>query len=63
MPIETQEAVNWALQQQYEIEEGIFIQVTPDIPFTVVDKVREYFNTHSIEYSTFSYDDLIPFFN
>jgi len=56
-----QSAVNWALQQQYEIEEGVFIPVSKDIPFTVVDKVREYFNTNNVEYDTFSYDDLIPY--
>jgi len=55
-------AVNWALQQQqYEIEEGVFIPVSKEMPFTVVDKVRKYFNINNIEYSSFSFDDLIPY--
>ena len=61
MPLETQDAVDWALQQQYEIDPGVFVSVSVDMPFTVVDKVREYFNTHSIDYSSFSFDDLIPY--
>lgn len=61
MPIETQAAVDWAFQQQYEIETGIAAPVSVDMPFTVVDKVREYFNAHSIEYSSFSFDDLKPY--
>jgi len=61
MPNETQDAVNWALQQQYEIEPGRFIPVSLDMPFTVVDKVREYFNANNIEYSSFSFDDLKPY--
>ena len=61
MPNETQEAVNWALQQEYELEPGYFVPVSVDMPFTVVDKVREYFNNHGIAYQTFSYADLIPY--
>lgn len=61
MLIETQSAINWALQQQYEFEQGEFIRVSKDYPFMVVDKVREYFNVHNIDYSTFSYNDLIPY--
>lgn len=61
MPIETQDAVNWALQQQYEIENGYFVNVSADMPFTVVDKVREYFNTNGVQYSTFSFEDLEPY--
>ena len=63
MPSETPQAVEWALQQEYELEHGIFVPVSPDIPFTVVDKVREYFNEHGIEYDTFSFKDLEPFLN
>lgn len=58
MPLETQDAVNWALQQQYELEPGFFVSVSIDMPFTVVDKVREYFNTNNIGYPSFSFEDL-----
>ena len=54
MPAETQQAVNWALQQD---------GVTLTDPGTVVDKVREYFNMYEIVYDTFSFDDLEPFLN
>jgi len=62
MPIETRDAVNWALTQQYEIDPGVFVPVSVDIPASIVDKVREYFNDNSIDYNNFSYDDLVPFF-
>ena len=52
MPGETKQAVDWAVKQ-----EGVRL----DEPWTVVDKVREYFNANSIVYETFSYDDLEPF--
>lgn len=52
MPAETQVAVAWALQQD---------GVTVDESSTVVDAVRQYFNSHSIPYETFSYDDLAPY--
>ena len=55
---EMNEAVAWALQQQYEIEQGVFMPVSIEHPFTVVDKVREYLNTNSIVYDTFSFADL-----
>jgi len=63
MPEETQQAIEWALQQEYEIESDLVkvSEVFEYMPFTVVDKVREYFNENNIEYSTFSYDDLIPY--
>ena len=51
MPIETQDAINWALQEMPEGHEF----------YEIVDKVREYFNVNSIVYNTFSYDDLRPF--
>lgn len=54
MPNETQQAVNWALSQ-----DGVSVEE----PWTVVDSVREFFNTHGISYSTFSFDDLVPFLN
>jgi len=63
MPDETMQAIDWALQQQYEIESGIYVSVSKDLPFTVVDKVREYFNINNLKYSTFSYENLIPFLN
>lgn len=52
MPIETQNAVIWALQ-----EEGI----TKETYHQLVDKVREYFNINSIVYDSFCYVDLIPY--
>jgi len=52
MPNETVQAVEWALSQ-----EGVDIEQ----PWTFVDKVRQYFNDNSIQYSTFSFDDLTPF--
>jgi hypothetical protein len=60
MPIETQDAINWALQQQF-VGEFTTIQVTKDTPQLFVDKVREYFNTNKILYESFSYDDLQPY--
>jgi hypothetical protein len=63
MPLETQLAIDWALQQNTAIDNDIVVQVTKDTPHFLVDKVREYFNTNDIEYSAFSYEDLIPFLN
>lgn len=60
MPIETSNAINWALTQTINIE-GEEYPITKDTPIFLVDKVREYFNLNSITYSTFSYNDLIPF--
>jgi len=51
MPVQTQEAVDWAIAQG-----------AVD-PHDIVDKVREYFNSNGVVYDTFSYDDLVPFFN
>lgn len=62
MPKKTQVAVDWALQQIVEYENGITVEVTTKTPIELVTKVREYFNENEIEYSTFSYDDLVPFF-
>lgn len=63
MPTQTQEAVNWALQQTVTNAWGFTIQVTKDTPSLLVDKVREYFNANGIEYDAFSYDDLKPYVN
>lgn len=49
MPIETKQAVDWALQQ------------VENYNYELVDKVREYFNDNNIEYTTFSFDDLTPY--
>jgi len=59
MPEQTKQAVEHALSQ-VDIDGN---PITKDTPHTLVDKVREYFNTHGIPYSTFSYDDLLPFLN
>ena len=62
MPQETPQAIEWALTQTVVYEEaGFEVQVTKDTPHELVDKVREYFNNNDIEYSSFSYDDLIPY--
>ena len=62
MPEQTQEAVQWALQQKSIVVEQE-IQVTKDTPHELVEKAREYFNANNIVYSTFSYGDLVPFLN
>lgn len=62
MPIETLQAIEWALMQQYmDYGTGETFPVTLETPQPLVDKVREYFNTKKITYGTFSYDDLLPF--
>lgn len=57
MPLETENAVEWALTQQDE--EGN--AVNKDTPYQLVDRVREYFNANQIAYSTFCYTDLLPY--
>jgi hypothetical protein len=59
MPNETQQAVDWALQQTVVYPWGE-VDVTKDTASELVNKVREYFNENNIEYSTFSYLDLLP---
>ena len=59
MPIETLQAISWALQQVDKDGNPI----TKDMPHELVEKAREYFNMNDIPYSTFSYDDLVEFFN
>lgn len=63
MPIETINAVEWALQQTFTNSNGDICLVSKDTPQELTDKVREYFNTKSIPYDTFSFNDLIHFFN
>ncbi|WNS74240.1 hypothetical protein RRV45_15120 [Bacillus sp. DTU_2020_1000418_1_SI_GHA_SEK_038] len=58
MPTQTQEAVSWALTQKNISDLGYEMEQTPSF---IVEKVREYFNDHNIEYNTFSYDDLEPY--
>ena len=60
MPNEILNAVEWALQQSIAYND-ITVQITKDMPMELVDKVREYFNVNNIPYSTFSYDDLVPY--
>lgn len=60
MPIETQEAVNWAKEQSVEGPFGIVFYARDDSQL-MVDKVREYFNTNGIAYDTFSYVDIKPY--
>lgn len=59
MPIEIKAAIDWALTQNGT--EGEII--TKENHRALVDKVREYFNTNGIAYSTFSYVELMPFFS
>lgn len=54
-------AIEWALTQSVDYGDGAIVQVTKNTPCELVDKVREYFNTNSSEYDTFSYDDLLPY--
>lgn len=61
MPVETKQAVEWALSQTVVYSNGEEIEVTKHTKTELVDMVREYFNNYNIEYSTFSYDDLIPY--
>ena len=61
MPEETKQAVEWALQQTWVGEFGEEYTITKDHSWQLVDKVREYFNHHDVEYSTFSYADLEPY--
>lgn len=60
MPEQAREAIEWALAQKIQSGEQEF-HITVDDSHLLVDKVREYFNAHGIQYSTFSYDDLIPY--
>lgn len=61
MPNETLQAIEWALTQTVVYDSGEEIEVTKETKTELVDKVREYFNNNNIEYSTFSYNDLIPY--
>jgi hypothetical protein len=60
MPEQTQTAVNWALQQSFNVD-GITITISKDCRIELIDKVREYFTTHNIECAPMSYTDLIPY--
>lgn len=66
MPEETQDAVNWALKQKVEVFEGVWVYTkdpeTGEIysPY-LVDYTRQYFNEHDVDYSTFDYNDLVPY--
>jgi len=61
MPNETQQAINWALTQSSTDEFGQNQIVTKATLHWLVHYVREFFNIHNIPYSSFSYDDLVPF--
>ena len=52
-------AVEWALTQIDH--DGL--EITKNTPHALVEKVRLYLNDNNIEYSTFSYDDLVPLLN
>lgn len=57
MPIETPQAIEWAVTQNDW--EGN--PVTKDNPTGLVDAVRQYFNEHEIKYAAFSFEDLEPY--
>lgn len=57
MPLETKDAIAWALTQQYQEQ-----PVTLDNPPALVDTVCIYFADHNIAYGTFNYHDLVPYF-
>jgi len=63
MPEETKQAIVWALQQKVVDPSGNEWPVTLETEQELVDFVRLYFNDNGISYSTFSYDDLLPFLN
>jgi 3-polyprenyl-4-hydroxybenzoate decarboxylase len=62
MPNETQDAVNWALQQTWTGPFGNVYPVTTDTHMQLVIHVRQYFNKHDVVYHTFAYPDLVPYF-
>lgn len=57
MPTQTQSAVSWALTQK----DGNGNSITKTTVHSLVDAVRQYFNTNNVTYITFSYDDLKPY--
>ena len=62
MPVETQTAVTWSLQQKTTGYQWASAQlITKDNAIELVGKVREYFNIHAISYTSFSYDSLKPY--
>ena len=65
MPEQTQQAIEWALQQSIEVD-GFVNRVKDEGSENInhqllVDYVRKYFNDNNIEYGTFSFDDLKPY--
>lgn len=61
MPTEMTQAIQWALQQTYNDGTGTQQPITKETPQPLVDAVRQWFNDHGVQYSTFSYDDLKPY--
>ena len=59
MPTQTQDAVNWAVQQTVVIDGDVY--AVKDMPPYLVSKVCEYFDANGIEYTTFDYYDLEPY--
>lgn len=62
MPKETKRAIEWALKQTYTNFLGEEIEITKDDRQELVDKVREYFNSHDIKYDNFNYQDVKEYF-
>lgn len=56
-PVQIKDAITWSLMQKDS--EGNAI--TKDDCQHLVDAVRQYFNNNNVVYSTFSYDDVIPY--
>ncbi len=63
MPIETKDAVAWALKQYEEVEGyKAYVVVDGDINHhLLVDLVSKYFKNNNIKYGTFSFNDLKPY--
>jgi hypothetical protein len=59
MPTETLDAIKYALEQT-DVEGD---PITIRRPMSLVSFVREYFDKHNIDYGTYSYEDLVPFFD
>jgi hypothetical protein len=62
LPIETKDAIKWAVTQTWTDFGGNVHPITtePSDAQPLVDKVCEYFANKKIVYGTFSYNDLIP---
>jgi len=58
MPVETIDAVIWAMTQVDPVDGAA---VTVETEHWLVHMVRQWFNDHGVTYSGFAYADLVPF--